>query len=346
MTLSDNVDIIEPTLKQLTDFAKANPYGTLFHTGDMVNVYLDSIDMEIITLAAINSKTNEILSTLIMPLRRIPKMPKKLFFGNSRVSMPLFFPDNKESIDSARNLLQEYEKVAKKNVVYSKIRMSFDITKSNCDIWAMNDYNFDGFDNFVITLKNGEEEVIKGISKKIMRRIRQGDSKYEFKSYLVKNSNEVPKIHDLIKSTFTRSNLGIPDISHINAIFFHLVKKGLANIHIVEYQNKAVSGMITLLFKNILYGWYLGSSYEIKNIPSSEYLAWSVFKWGLDNNYDYFDWGGNGDPKSYLGFREFKRKFGGDTIDYGIYTKIHKTSYYKLIEAGKKIMKYGIKKGD
>jgi hypothetical protein len=346
MTLPKYVEIIDPTLQKLTDFAKANPYGSLFHTGDMVNVYQDSKDVEVIKLAAIDSKKKNILATLIMPLRRIPKMPKKLFFGNSRVSMPLFYPDKKKSIDAARSLLQEYDCIAKKNVVYSKIRMTFDKAKSKCDIWAMNDYSFDGFDNFVISLKNGEEEVIKGISKKIMRRIRQGDSKFEFKSYLGKKSHDIPKIHKLIESTYTRSNLGIPDISHFEAIFKHLVENGLANIHLVEYQNKPVSGMITLLFKNIIYGWYLGSSYEFKNIPSSEYLTWSVLKWSLDKKYDYFDWGGNGDPKKFLGFREYKRKFGGDTIDYGIYNKVQKANYYKIIEAGKKIMKYGIKKGE
>jgi hypothetical protein len=344
MDNNDSFIIKDPTMDQLNQFAKSNQHGTVFHTGQMVQVFKESLDMDVIKLAAVDQKTDDINSILVLPIRRLPKMPKKMFFGVSRVTNPLFILENERSIFSAGKLLDEYEKISKKNIVYTKIRMTFEKSKKDKDNWANRNYSYEGFDNFIIDLSKGETEVWNGISTSPKRRIKQSEHKVGLNAEFSKDSKDITIFYNLLRSTYERSNIQMPDISHFKSIYTNLCENDLAKLILIDYDGIKVAGRLVLTYKDTIYDWYAGSNYDYPKIPANQYAVWSTLKWGIENNYKYFDFGGNGNPNEYLGFREFKRSFGGAYLDYGIYIKIHKPYYYKIIEMGKQIVKYRKKK--
>jgi len=60
---------------------------------------------------------------------------------------------------------------------------------------------------------------------------------------------------------------------------------------------------------------------------------------GAAKGYKSFDFGGAGSPHEEYGVREFKRRFGGDLVNYGRYMNVHnKILFYlakKVIELKK-----------
>jgi hypothetical protein len=338
------VDIIEPSLDQLNKFAFSNPYGNIFHTGHIVNVFTESAESKIIKLAAIDNQTEEVLATMVIPLQKIPKLPKKLYFGVSRVTNPLILPNDEISVIAGERLLEEYDKISKKNIVYSKIRMSYDKSLLKKDIWLSKSYVFDNFDNFTIDLTRCEDEVWKDLSSSPKRRIRQGENKFQLTYSFADKPEDMLLFYKMTKSTYEKANIQLPDFSHFKAIYKNLCDNDLGKLLLIDYNGKKIAGRIILTYKKILYDWYAASLGDYAKIPANVFAVWSVLKWGIENKYDIFDFGGVGDPKKYLGFREFKRGFGGKYLDQGIYTKIQKPYYYKLIEMGKSIISYGVKK--
>ena len=61
--------------------------------------------------------------------------------------------------------------------------------------------------------------------------------------------------------------------------------------------------------------------------------------WGIDNNYEIFDFGGAGDPNKPYGVRDHKLKFSGELIEFGRFEKIHKPLMMKISKFGLKIYK-------
>jgi lipid II:glycine glycyltransferase (peptidoglycan interpeptide bridge formation enzyme) len=44
---------------------------------------------------------------------------------------------------------------------------------------------------------------------------------------------------------------------------------------------------------------------------------WHILKWGAENHYCIYDFGGAGKPGEHYGVRDFKAKFGGELVCYG-----------------------------
>ena len=64
--------------------------------------------------------------------------------------------------------------------------------------------------------------------------------------------------------------------------------------------------------------------YGTENKYPNDLIPWEVFLWGKENGYKLLDFGGAGKPDIPYGVREYKRKFGGELVNYGRFTHIHK----------------------
>ena len=88
--------------------------------------------------------------------------------------------------------------------------------------------------------------------------------------------------------------------------------------------------MLALVYKNTIYDYYAGSLIEHYNKYPNDLIPWEVFKWGKNNGFTKFDFGGAGKPNIPYGVREYKKKFGGYFVNYGRYNKVHKKISYSL----------------
>ena len=61
----------------------------------------------------------------------------------------------------------------------------------------------------------------------------------------------------------------------------------------------------------------------------NEVLTWELLRWGCENGFELYDFGGAGRPSQKYGVRDFKAKFGGQQVDYGRFKNIHSILLYR-----------------
>ena len=92
--------------------------------------------------------------------------------------------------------------------------------------------------------------------------------------------------------------------------------------------------MIALIYNDCVYDLYAGSKKEhYKNYPN-DLIPWEVFKWGRKNGYSIFDFGGAGKPDVPYGVRDYKKKFGGEFVNFGRFENIHSKNLFKISKLG------------
>jgi lipid II:glycine glycyltransferase (peptidoglycan interpeptide bridge formation enzyme) len=72
----------------------------------------------------------------------------------------------------------------------------------------------------------------------------------------------------------------------------------------------------------------------------NELLVWDILKWGQDNGYRRYDFGGAGRPEEKYGVRDFKGKFGGDLVCYGRNVCVHAPVIFRLCQWGYKPLRH------
>jgi lipid II:glycine glycyltransferase (peptidoglycan interpeptide bridge formation enzyme) len=127
------------------------------------------------------------------------------------------------------------------------------------------------------------------------------------------------------------------DISLFESAFQHLVPHGLAKFFVARYEDNYIGARAVLLYKDRIYDWYAGASVDMLSFYPNECLVWHILKWGIENKYSIFDFGGAGKPDKPYGPREFKRRFGGELVNYGRNVCTYSRGKTKIAEIGFKM---------
>jgi len=93
----------------------------------------------------------------------------------------------------------------------------------------------------------------------------------------------------------------------------------------------------------VIYGWYGGVDRAYSSYTPSEFITWHILKWGSENGYLTYDFGGAGSPNEKYGVRDFKAKFGGRLVSYGRNTCVHDPVLLQISTAGYNIIRYFIR---
>lgn len=135
----------------------------------------------------------------------------------------------------------------------------------------------------------------------------------------IKTQKNIDESYRLICNTYKRVNMPNPNkIVFINA--FKYLKGQI--IGKIGYKNdEPIVTRIFLTYKDVMYDWYAGSLYNDVSEYSNELMVWLGLEIGSKNGYKFFDFGGAGNPQRPYGPREFKRRFGGNLVNYGKYYK-------------------------
>jgi lipid II:glycine glycyltransferase (peptidoglycan interpeptide bridge formation enzyme) len=92
---------------------------------------------------------------------------------------------------------------------------------------------------------------------------------------------------------------------------------------IARVGNVPAAASIELLHKKTIYGWFGGMDRALGSYNPNELLMWHILKWGANNGYQLYDFGGASKPGQAYGVREFKAKFGGELVCFGRNTSVH-----------------------
>ena len=252
--------------------------------------------------------------------------------------------DNDPEIASL--LITEYNKGVRSKALFSQFRNLRDMSSFG-DSFSTNGYGYEDHLDIHINLSKGEDLLWKE-----MYSIRRWEVKRSMKHgvqvLLVDPEKQgvMESCYDLLKLRYKKEGLPLPKIDYFRNAAKYLGENGIFRLFIAEVDSKIIGFMMTLCFKEVMYDWYMAvSDKDSDKFPNALFL-WKAFLWGIDNEYKIFDFGGAGKPDKPYGVREYKKKFGGEIVNFGRYEIVHKKVLYAIVMGGFKIRKMIIKKNE
>ena len=300
------------------NFVYKHPGGNIFQTPEMYEVYKRTKHYEPILLA-VKNESNEIFAIVLAVIER--EFSGILGIFNARSSIyggPLIV---NEDINILELLLKEYDKIILKKALYTLCRNFWDTSGFN-GIFKKCGYRYEEQLNFLIDLKRPPEMILSNFKRDKKRAVKKADKLgLDFK--IADSINEVESFYKILLETYRKAGIPLADKTFFLSMFDQLCKKDEAKLFIAKINDDIIAGRFVLCYKTALFDWYAGAKSDSFSYHPNEFLVWCVLKWGAENGYHVFDFGGAGNPSEEYGVREFKKQFGGQLVNFGRYKKIH-----------------------
>jgi len=314
------------------DYVSRHPYGSIFHTPYLFDVYNATPNFKSYAFFAVdeNGSINALLSGFLQTVKS--GLASKLSTRSVLMHSPLFNDHN-----SFFSLLGYYNKWVKGKAIYTEIRNHYiDEDYSRC-ILSYN-YNWEGHYNIVKEIPSNTDELWKQIGRKRKDGINKG-KRYDFEISEDNSERTVTNFYNLLTDNYSKLSLPIPKrLFFENCVsqdrngyckFFELNEDGITKIVLLSF-----------LYKSTLFAVYIGSDQDPEFIRKRpiDYFYYKVMCWCADNGVKYFDWLGAGKPNVSYGVRDFKLQYGGELVDFGRFQMIHSPLGFKIAETGFKFI--------
>jgi len=321
-----------PDIKRWGKFVYNHPKGNIFQTPEMAEVYRRTKNYEPITLAAIDENTKEIIGILQAVVVKEVGGLLGSFSTRSVIHGGPLVVEAEKGKEAVKVLLEHYDKMVQKNVMYTLIRNLYDTTFLSSFIEDAG-YTYEGHLNFLIGLNRPEEEIWRDIHKSRRKGINRAANKGVVIEEM-RDKKNIPIFYDIVEETYKNARVPLADISLFESIFDILVPKNMAKYYIAKYENTIIGARLVTIYKKVIFDWYAGALVHYLPMHVNEALVWHILKEGASNGYRTFDFGGAGSPYKEYGVREFKRRFGGKMVNFGRYMKVYSPIKMKIAEKG------------
>jgi len=321
--------ISEIDRKQWSDFVFKHPRANIFQTPEMFDVYKSTKNYDPCFLGVIDD-TGEVLAVLLAVIQRDygnfmgDLTARSIIWGG-----PLVKDDDSRILGF---ILQEYEKLVCDSAIYTQIRNLGDMCK-NLHVFKDTKYICEEHLDIIVDISKPEDVLWKEVNSKGRNKIRRALKEGTYVRELVQMS-DVEKMYEILREVYHNAKLPLVDRSMFIAAFKILKPLGLCSYFGAFHDGNLVGVLCVLAYKQCLYDWYAGSLREYLGKYPNDILPWEVFRWGKEHGYSIFDFGGAGKPGKAYGVRDYKKKFGGEFVNFGRFQKVHKPMIYLLAKAG------------
>lgn len=189
--------------------------------------------------------------------------------------------------------------------------------------------------NFIMDITQSEEELLANTHSKTRYNIRLAEKKGV--TVEERTDDEAFEIYlKLYFATTKRQNYYGHSEGYHRKAWKILKAASMARILIGFYHKKPLTAWMLFNFKDTLYYPYGGSSTEHKEVMSNNLVAWEAIRLGQKMKLKKFDmWGALGPDAdtrdSWFGFHDFKRKYGGELVEYvGAYDLVFNEPLYRI----------------
>lgn len=337
--ISTDYKLVE--IKKWEEFVKNHPEGNVFQTPEMYNVYKSEKNYEPILVVCSNAE-DEIVGLVVSVIQREYKgLLGKLSSRSIIWGAPLVKDDN---IEIFKLLLKEYDKIVKRKAVYTQIRNLWKTDKFK-EEFENYGYIYEDHLNILVDLTKSVDE----LWKEVYSRRRSQINKSERLGVSIKIFDEpsiIDKSYEILLDVYKRAKLPLAGKEFFIAANKFLGEKEYLKFFGAFFEGKLVGVMYLLCYNQRTYEWYIGSYFDFMRMHPNDLIIWEIFIWGKKNEYSIFDFGGAGSPDKEYGVREYKKKFGGETVNFGRYQKIHKRFLMSISVIGFRFwqfIKFGIK---
>lgn len=220
--------------------------------------------------------------------------------------------------------------------IYTQVRNIFDMSdyKESMTLFG---FTYEEHLNIIVDLEKTNEQLWKEVHAKRRNEIRKALK--EGTSFSNVNSKEaLIECYAILKEVYSRAKLPLPKIEHFEALLANSNTNNGLKIFVAKYENKIIACMLCLAYRNMLFDYFAGAYSKYYHKYPNDLIPWEVFKWGKQMGYKKFDFGGAGKPNIPYGVREYKKKFGGEMVNYGRFEKVHFPLLFKLVSLGFKVV--------
>jgi lipid II:glycine glycyltransferase (peptidoglycan interpeptide bridge formation enzyme) len=151
---------------------------------------------------------------------------------------------------------------------------------------------------------------------------------------------QVPTFYHVLKKTYTNGRIPLADYSLFESAFKTLHPKRMIKFLLGRVEGQEVAASVVLLYKNTIYGWYRGFDRAFASYLPNDLMVWDMLKWGSENHFHTFDFGGAGRPDEEYGPRQFKAKFGGKQVNYGRNICVNSSTLLRISKWGYKLFRH------
>lgn len=140
-------------------------------------------------------------------------------------------------------------------------------------------------------------------------------------------TGEVAEFYTILHETYKRKvRKPLPGFE----FFLRFLNAGLGVFLLVRYHSKIIGGIMCPVYnESVIYEWYIaGEDDKYPGIYPSVLSTWAAIDYAGANNIKTFDFMGAGSPDEHYGVREFKSKFGGESVEFGRYLLVFNKTVY------------------
>jgi len=325
LEITDSPD--SPDVKQWSEFVYGHPYGNIFQTPEMAEVYRRTKNYEPIALFGMD-RNGEIDAILLGVIRTERSgLLKSLTSWSMVIGGPLFNDSN-----ICKDILRNYDQRANKKAVYNEIRMLNNIDILD-NILTSQGYFFEDHYNALVRIDKPKEQ----LWKQLKEDKRKGVKKARKLGIVIVEGTEKADLeifYNLLRETYNRVRMPLPHISFYEAIFEILAKQGKAKFLFAKHRDEYIATQLALIYKNTIYALVTGAITEYLRYHPGDLLIWHLLEWGSENDFKVFDFGGGGTPTKNQNIRYYKSRFGAVFPNYGRYKKVYSPIKMKIAEKG------------
>jgi len=312
-------------------FVFSHPRGNIFQTRALSRVYAEAHNYHPVDVAVIDPRTHRIRGLVAgVIIRELDG----ILGGFSAHSVIQGGPLIASPIDhaAASELMRRYNSIAGRYSLYNEIRNLSDVREA---LDHIDGYTYVEHLNFLIDLEQSEDSLWNQIHKMRRKNITHAEKEGVIIEE-VRERDMLATFYELLGETYDNVKLPLADRSLFESAFERLGPKGMVRFFLARHGDRYIGARAVLLYKGTMYDWYAGAAVDTLSYRPNDYLVWHILKWGMENGFKKFDFGGAGEPDKPYGPREFKKRFGGELVNYGRY--VHEYSRIK-----NKVAKIGFK---
>ena len=294
-------------------FVGSHPQGNIFHTPEMYEVFSKTFGYSPGLWAAVE---DDRVFALMLPVEVTLYSWLRRFTSRAIVYGGILCDPSPEGQEGLSGLLAHYKKESRHQGVFTEIRNISD-TSSFQSIFRKNTFVYEDHLNYLIDLSRTPDEIIGSFHKRTRKHIMRGLRKGQLTIETVKEKDQLAECYDLLVRTYQLANVPVAHRTLFESAFDVLSSKEMVKFYLGYVDEIPVATSIELFYKDVIYGWYGGMDRSYAAYVPNELLMWHILKWGSENNYRTYDFGGAGKPDEDYGVRDFKAKFNGDLVNFG-----------------------------
>jgi serine/alanine adding enzyme len=304
--------------KKWSAFVKNHPMGSAFQTPEMYDVYRSAGYYSPVIVVCMDEK-NEICGLILSVIQKEYKGFLGRLSSRSIIWGAPLIKENDKIIFEL--LLNEYDKLVGGKVVYTQIRNLWDTEYFKNEFEKLG-YVYEDHLDILVDLNKSEDT----LWSEVYSRRRSQINKSERKGVTIRIFNEpemIEKSYDILREVYKRAKLPLPGKDYFISANRFLGEQEYLKFFGAFIEGRLIGVMYLLCFNERTYEWYIGCYMDYMRVHPNDLIIWEIFKWSKENGYKVFDFGGAGRPDKEYGVREYKKKFGGNTVNFGRYQKIH-----------------------